>query len=235
MPETLQSILCGETWVWDSQNSCQITFDANETGKLIFRSEASVFIAAEFDWELALPSSASSPTPSTSTATPTSALTAISIDLTSPSLSPSQTITLSLKITLSKRRIPYLGDLPTSRIQKLNEDLLHDSAFLPRTYSVRLERGDFIPTADVRRTQPQRALSDSTLRYALRLVFDPSPYPPAEAWKDPRGGPVAIKPWEFTEFCGRPCGTVAGGGGGGSSSAWGLGQIFGALRGRAWE
>ncbi|KAI8631215.1 hypothetical protein F5Y19DRAFT_473613 [Xylariaceae sp. FL1651] len=218
MPETLQSILCSETWVWDPNGSCQITFDKSGTGKLICRSEASVFIAAEFDWELASPTSPAA-----------AALSAIAVD----PASPTHLVTLPLTITLTKRRIPYLGDFATSRVLRLNEDLLHDSAFAPRTYAVRVERGDFLSTPDTGSSQTQqRELPKFTPRFALRLVFDASPYPPAEAWRDPDGAPASFKVWEFTEFCGRPCGTVADSGGA-SSGGWGLGKILGGLTGRS--
>ncbi|KAI0147778.1 hypothetical protein GGR57DRAFT_505383 [Xylariaceae sp. FL1272] len=191
MATTLEDILCSDPWVWDSDGSCQITFHSNGTGELICRSELSVFIATEIDWELA---------PSSSASNSTTALTAISLD---PSSS-THLATLSLKIRLSSRRIASFG------ARKMNEDLLHESAFEMKTYTVKLECGDFTATADARYyATSKRTAPGYSPRFSLKLVFDPSPYPPPECWKNPNEGPVSFKVWEFNEFCSRRSGTVA--------------------------
>jgi hypothetical protein len=55
--------------------------------------------------------------------------------------------------------------------RKLNEFLLANEAFLSKTYIVKLEKGLFKISYDVIEDQ-------NTERYALRLSFAPSPYPP---------------------------------------------------------
>ncbi|KAI1266133.1 hypothetical protein F5Y18DRAFT_382551 [Xylariaceae sp. FL1019] len=191
MATTLENILCGEPWVWDSNNQCQITFHSNGTGELMCRAEASVFIATEIDWELA---------PALGQSDSTTALTAILVD---PS-SATHLATLSLKITLTKRRLTSFGT------RKMNEDLLHESAFEPRIHTARLERGDFIPTADGKFHATHKSTPPGhTPRFSFKLNFDPSPCPPAESWKNPKEGPVVCKVWEFNEFCSGRSGTVA--------------------------
>ena len=96
-----------------------------------------------------------------------------------------------IELTLAKRRIPRMR---TSEMQKLeiNESLLINDAFLPKIYSVRLEEGNILTPPD--------AISP---RFALRLAFDKSPYPPQHEWKEPKGAPDATKMWEWKDFCGR--------------------------------
>ncbi|KAI1118311.1 hypothetical protein F5Y14DRAFT_259111 [Nemania sp. NC0429] len=198
--KSLKSILCSEPWIWDSDGQCQISFNSNGTGALTCRSEFSLYIAAELDWELTPGPTAASPT---SSPTPSIAPAAIFLD---PDCGPTTLVTLSLKITLTKRRLARFADGK----RELNEDYLHDSAFKPRIFHVRLERGDFIPTADANHYKSAgRAVPGHTLRYGLKLVFDPPPYPPAEDWKDPTNGPVTLRVWDFNEFCADKRGTVA--------------------------
>jgi hypothetical protein len=103
-----------------------------------------------------------------------------------------------IELTLTKRRIPKLGNAEMHNY-KINESLLTDDAFLPKTYTVRLEKGEFITPYDAMRTEE----IPNTPAFALRLVFDKSPYPPRDEWKEPDGAPDAIKFWEWKEFCGR--------------------------------
>ncbi|KAI1202086.1 hypothetical protein F5X97DRAFT_287967 [Nemania serpens] len=220
--KSLEDILCGEPWVWDSNGSCQISFKSNNTGELICRSETSLFIAAEFDWELTPGSTAASPTASPTTS-PT--LAAISLD---PECA-TTLVTLSLEITLTKRLVPHFENTIWGSKGRLNGDLLNDSAFRPKTYRVRLERGDFVPTADAKAYESAGcALPGHTPRYRLKLVFDPSPYPPAGDWRDPHAGPVSFRVWDFNEFCADARGTVADRDQGG----W-MGRLFGAFREKA--
>lgn len=74
---------------------------------------------------------------------------------------------------------------------------LTDAAFQPKLYSIRIEKGNF--------TEPCFAGSESPLRprYALRLLFDRSPYPPREEWREPGGGPDSGQFWGHTEFVAR--------------------------------
>jgi hypothetical protein len=76
---------------------------------------------------------------------------------------------------------------------------LEDNAFQPKVYSIRIERGNFmIPcfAGSEDRHKPNN-------RYALRLQFDRSPYPPRKDWKNPEYGPDGCEFWGRKEFVGR--------------------------------
>ncbi|EON68402.1 hypothetical protein W97_07726 [Coniosporium apollinis CBS 100218] len=75
---------------------------------------------------------------------------------------------------------------------RINESLLTDDAFLPKAYTLSLEKGKFLTPLDAMRTEEIQY----TPRFALRLVFDKSPYPPGHEWKELGGAPDAMKLWE---------------------------------------
>ncbi|RYP10458.1 hypothetical protein DL764_000641 [Monosporascus ibericus] len=105
-----------------------------------------------------------------------------------------------IEITLTKRRPASWG--PKVERLRINEHQLTEDAFVPKTYRVTLERGEFRSREDLSRL----SASEMPLwadRFALRLLFDKSPYPPRQEWKQPEGMPDANKVWEWKEFCGR--------------------------------
>jgi len=182
MSETLLSILLREDWSWDPMGANQITFNNDGTGRLVCRHELNVWIAAEFDWKPQSPESLD---------------TVIDISSNTPN-DPHLISQFDIELTLTKRRIPKLGTAEMHSY-RINESLLTDDAFLPKTYTVRLEKGEFITSYDAMSTEEIPNAST----FALRLVFDKSPYPPRDEWKTPEGAPDAIKFWEWKEFCGR--------------------------------
>ncbi|KAE8311249.1 hypothetical protein BDV41DRAFT_578733 [Aspergillus transmontanensis] len=178
MTDTLLSILTDEIWSWDPYQN-QIKFNKDGTGTLICRLELVVWIAAEFDWRPQNPEDLSQP-----------------IDLPSnPQRRPSQLTQFNIEITLTKRRMTELGDAVNRLV--INEQLLTDAAFLPKEYTVKLENGQFLCASDV-----GGRYSDSP-RFRTRLVFNKSPYPPREEWKETDGGVDANRFWEWREFCSR--------------------------------
>lgn len=88
---------------------------------------------------------------------------------------------------------------PETQGWRINESLLTNDAFLPKTYTVRLEEGNFLTPYDLMLPEEDQY----TPRFALRLAFDKSPYPPRHEWKEPGGAPDAMKMWEWKDFCGR--------------------------------
>ncbi|PYH65815.1 uncharacterized protein BO88DRAFT_469986 [Aspergillus vadensis CBS 113365] len=95
----------------------------------------------------------------------------------------------TIEMTLTKRRphdIWYKG--------KVNESWLNEGAFCAKTYHITIEHGRFRNQFDVK-----HKVLDGSL-YALRIVFDPSPFPPDEEWNDESYGPHAMRLWECTEF-----------------------------------
>ena len=103
-----------------------------------------------------------------------------------------------LKITLS-RNLPQRAEFSMlSKGSILNECSLTDDAFLPKTYSLGLERGNFKESCYIGHISPGRP------RFALRLLFDNSPYPPRSEWRTPGGGLDDDRLWNHIEFVSRP-------------------------------
>ncbi|EFY94155.1 hypothetical protein X797_011667 [Metarhizium robertsii] len=184
MQESLLSILCSETWHWDSEDASQISFNENGTGKLICRAELNVWIAAEFDWQPHDKQALSQ-----------------MVDLAKRDGSPIDFQT-KVNMTLTKRRIPSLGNADMSKYN-INESLLAQAAFEPKTYTITLDQGTFFSPYDA---QFPGAQTEFTPLFRLRLTFDTSPFPPRCEWQEPRGAPDALKFWEWKQFCGREIG-----------------------------
>ncbi|GJC80594.1 hypothetical protein ColLi_03432 [Colletotrichum liriopes] len=184
MGETLQSILCGEPWAWDSDDACHITFENNGAGELVARSELCIWIAAEIEWKCSNPEVLKN---------------VISVNETSSFWSYGSTARqiaqFDIEVTLTKRRVSTLGSA-LERYKRINDELLSEAAFAPKVYTVRLEHGVFRSPASL-----SSGNSQWSPRYNLQIIFDKSPYPPENEWKDTSGGPEAIKFWEWTEFC----------------------------------
>jgi hypothetical protein len=218
--ETLLSILCSELWRWDSEDWNRIQFNENNTGEvrviriashlsksraeqlanalsqLTCKYENNVFIAADLTWKAVDSTNLEQviPIPINNTNTNTNA----SINQSpSPLTSP-----FTLEITLQKRRIPSLQDARFDK-HKLNEKILTDAAFEPKTYTLRLEQGRFRTPHEL--LNDGKNCPDWVPWYALRLVFDTSPYPPRKEWKyaDEQPVPDVYKFWEWKEFCTR--------------------------------
>lgn len=100
-----------------------------------------------------------------------------------------------IEITLTKKCMPTGIELN----YKVNESLLFDDAFRPQIYTVKLEKGNFLCPYDAMFSKEDKF----TPRFALRLIFDKSPYPPRREWRQPQGAPDAVKMWEWKEFYGR--------------------------------
>jgi hypothetical protein len=104
---------------------------------------------------------------------------------------------LNLEITLTKRLAQGVDPSMIRKSTILNEHSLLDDAFRAKSFMVRIEKGNF--------TEPIWVGSKGSYRprYALRLLFDKSPYPPPEEWKKPEGGPESNHFWDNVEFVGR--------------------------------
>lgn len=102
---------------------------------------------------------------------------------------------------MSKNCIPSLKPwIKPSPHHAINEALLTEPAFLPKTLNLLLEKGNFLTGYDALSPEKEDRF---TPHFALRLRFDPSPYPPRNEWKEPKGAPDAVKMWEWKQFCGR--------------------------------
>jgi hypothetical protein len=102
----------------------------------------------------------------------------------------------NIEMTLTTRT-PDREDFDWSRTS-VNQGVLKETAFVPKIYTITLEKGVFYTACDMRGpVNPQ-----SHPRFSLRLSFDKSPYPPREEWKE--NGLSAADAnmfWEWREFC----------------------------------
>lgn len=124
--------------------------------KLQARVEFSPWIGAEFDWQSADES-----------------LYQI-IPLEKDKHSPCLLGEFNIEITLTKRRSHWFRKNGLEKA-KINEHCLYDDAFRSRTYTIRLEQGNF--------GAPNFCQDTPQERFTHRLVFDKSPYPPRREWK----------------------------------------------------
>ena len=114
-----------------------------------------------------------------------------------PRTSPQILGQLNLEITLRKQ-LPQRAEASIlSKSTTINERSLEDDAFQPKSYTVKIERGNFIEPCYIGYPNSERS------RFALRLLFDKSPYPPRTEWKKPEGGPEDGQFWDHKEFVGR--------------------------------
>lgn len=142
--------------------------------------ELSIWIAAEFDWKPQNPE-------------------LLDQIINIPSSNTGKTCLLSeldIELTLSKRRISGMEGQDKPKYW-INEARLTEDAFLPKKYTIRLEKGVFVPSVDAKIYKFK-----NPSKFSLRLAFDKAPYPPREEWKEPEGpAPDALEFWEWNEFC----------------------------------
>ncbi|KAI0392218.1 hypothetical protein F5Y17DRAFT_460111 [Xylariaceae sp. FL0594] len=202
MNEALESILCAEEkWSFDPEGR-YIKLNTDGTGELWCRCNFNYWIAAEIEWERVdgtddanipnniLNNNNNNNNSNTTTTTPTQVST-------TKSLKPQELGTISLHLTLRKR-IPSWAR--TSVLSKSSSMLNELDAFdTPRTYVVRMEKGNFVKPCAV-----GYGSDEEEERFALRIVFDRSPYPPRAQWRNPDGGPDSGRFWDHVEFVARP-------------------------------
>jgi hypothetical protein len=160
------------------------------TCKLWCTEWAHLWIAAELEWKSIEPLKCVEPSGQT-------------VETASTKRGPRLLGRLALQITLVKRVLPQLEKYhPGGNNFVGSERGLTDDAFRPKSYTITIEKGNFIQPCF---TGPHSSHYESfkSCRYALRLLFDKSPYPPRSEWKDPEGGPDSAKFWNITEFVSR--------------------------------
>ena len=155
--------------------------------QLVCRSELNIWIAAEIEWKLLSPGAAEQDIDTSNENDPREKYNW------AKNQKAVQVAKVDVEITLTKRRISTISEKP-----KINELLLTDEAFLPKQYTLRLEKGVFHPYELEKLRIPEWSPT-----FGLRLTFDKSPYPTREEWKKPEGAPDAFKFWEWTMFLGR--------------------------------
>ncbi|KAH0556557.1 hypothetical protein GP486_005584 [Trichoglossum hirsutum] len=182
MNEALCSILSGEDeWCFDTEGR-SIKFNKDGTGELWCRCNFNYWIAAELEWKSIGPLDRVEP-PEMASAT--------------QNKGPHLLGQLNLEITLAKRLPRRVQNSDLSKSTMINELSLTDDAFRPKSYTVGIEKGNFIEPCYVGYSSSGRP------RFALRLVFNESPYPPRPEWRNPERGVDEGQFWDHKEFVGR--------------------------------
>ncbi|KAF2140429.1 uncharacterized protein K452DRAFT_360039 [Aplosporella prunicola CBS 121167] len=177
MNEDLISILCDESWYYDQKGFNDVLFRKDGTGEIVFRGETTIMIATAFHWKVFSQS--------------------INQGANNYQKIPHVIGQLDIEMTITKRRLTRWKKLDELQ---LNEAYLTEDAFMPKTYTICLEKGSFLtPWAE----SNFKKFPSAPPRYALRLKFDKSPYPPRHELKNPEGGPEQVKVWDWKEFCNR--------------------------------
>jgi hypothetical protein len=82
----------------------------------------------------------------------------------------------------------------------VNRGCLLDGAFQPKSFTVRIEQGNFAPPGHINDIFTRKK------GYTKRLVFDKPPYPPESEWKESWREDWAVDKghnwWDYNEFVG---------------------------------
>ncbi|KAF3895477.1 Ornithine cyclodeaminase/mu-crystallin family protein [Trichophyton interdigitale] len=179
MGDTLRTFLC-QGWRRDSFSNYNIHFKQDGTGSLFGVSDSDMHagIYAVIEWEATDPSVLKQ------------------IVGAKPYGDNTQLLSeFELKITIKKRASREgLGKA------YVHAGRLKEEAFLPKKYMVRLEKGKFTPPQD--KDPDGRVMWRSMSPYNYHLVFDKSPYPPREHWKDGTVWDAVMGAQECKEFHG---------------------------------
>ncbi|KAI2465523.1 hypothetical protein F4781DRAFT_20980 [Annulohypoxylon bovei var. microspora] len=187
MNEALCSILSGEgEWCYHTEGRF-IKFNRDGTGELWCRCNFNYWIAADIEWESIKPPR----NPSQIAGIPSQTWSA------AQNKGPQLLGRLDLEITLLKRLPKGAESSNLSKSTGANECSLTDDAFRPKSFTITIERGNFIEPSHV--GYP----SSNSSRFAFRLLFDKSPYPPRSEWRRPEDGPDDSQFWNHVEFVGR--------------------------------
>ncbi|KAF2194656.1 hypothetical protein K469DRAFT_650591 [Zopfia rhizophila CBS 207.26] len=191
------SLLCKEPWDYYASGECLIKFEGNGTGHLICRSELVVFISVELEWKLLSLNHSAQRTTDNKNTTAAYLLNTLLNNWWFRSTASSSIAEAEIEVTLLKQHARILGPMKGCIC---NEHVLKPEAFLPKRFAITLEKGSFWPAG----VQSLSRVPDWISRHSYRLLFDKSPFPPRDEWKDPDGGPDANQFWEFRKFCSHP-------------------------------
>lgn len=171
-------------WCFDTEGR-HIKFNEDGTGELWCRCNFNYWIAAEFKWRRIESSCNQTEIPRT-------------LRQARENNNAKLLGQLDLDMTLSKQLPKWTEGSTLKTSTMVNEHSLTDDAFRPKSYAVRIEKGNFVEPSSI------GFLPNSDKpRFAIRLLFDKSPYPPRSEWKTPDGGPDTGEFWDHVEFVSR--------------------------------
>ncbi|OAR00771.1 hypothetical protein LLEC1_06018 [Akanthomyces lecanii] len=181
MAESTGAILSSApAWYFDREGR-YIVFREDGTGELWCACNFNYWIAADIEWKTAeITVGADAPAGGPSTA-------ASAADVENADQ-------LHIEMKLTKRLPQKAQSSILTQSTLVNEYSLTDEAYKPKSYTVRVEKGRFM--------EPCRVgyADESAKDFNLRLVFDPSPYPPKPEWKSPERGVEDGQFWNHTHF-----------------------------------
>lgn len=144
--------------------------------QLLCRYEAVIWIAAEIRWKPVIPDALN-----------------VTVDATQALADDENT---GLRIAEFDLEITLTNHPTVQRARGINEKRLTDAAFLPKNYTLKLEKGFFFAPWDAE----DPIYMAKGRKFEWRITFDHSPFPPEEQWRKARGGPGAFKFWDMKEF-----------------------------------
>jgi hypothetical protein len=104
---------------------------------------------------------------------------------------------LNLEITLTGR-LPSYAQKFLEKNTMVNRGCLLDDAFQPRSFTLRIEQGNFSPPGHINDVFTWKK------GYTKRLVFDKPPYPPESEWKEDWKEDWTVDKghnwWDYNEF-----------------------------------
>ncbi|KAJ5833223.1 hypothetical protein N7474_001534 [Penicillium riverlandense] len=164
--QDIKSILAAEPWYYDEDRRC-VKFYTDGTGEIWDGHETAFILGACFDWKALNPTVLDEQPTITQGATP-------------------KTLAhISLEITLTDRRCPcpkgWNFDEKTLERIRMSRSSFKESAFQPRTFTVRIESGTFAKPF-MEDHGGVKSFGDFAHKYALRLVFDRCPWPLPEEY-----------------------------------------------------
>ncbi|KAJ4145454.1 hypothetical protein LMH87_004304 [Akanthomyces muscarius] len=181
MSQTTSAILSSvPAWYFDSEGR-YIVFREDGTGELWCACNFNYWIAADIEWKSAEISVAAE----AQAVGPSATASAADAEITSQ---------LQIQMTLTKRLPQKAQSSILTQSTLVNEYSLTDEAYKTKSYTVRVEKGRFM--------EPCRVgyADESAKKFNLRLVFDPSPYPPKSEWKSLERGVEDGHFWNHTQF-----------------------------------
>ncbi|KAL2279663.1 hypothetical protein FJTKL_13212 [Diaporthe vaccinii] len=162
--KSLRSILLG-SWLWPEAAGAGVVFKEGGKGGLLCGHWPEHWLAAEFEWK-----------PLGDSASTLDQVVDFDKDFEA---------TFDIEMTLTRRVMPEAREYAQ---EGFNEVHITDAAFRARTYKVQLAKKTFA-MADLSMFEWRSAPPppDENSCFGMRIVFDKSPYPPVEEWRQDTG------------------------------------------------
>ncbi|EAU92054.1 hypothetical protein CC1G_06041 [Coprinopsis cinerea okayama7 len=175
--------LLSHQWIGDVEGQHTLLLKEDGSGEIVSRSELTIALAAHLTWKVIDSGPVNDDDP------PAQSFLGKLLRRNPPS---TEALVATIELTISKDTSP-MTLVPEHRNSEIGGDrILKESGLEPKRFGVVVQRGVF---------QPPFWRKDFGTKYALRLSFDPSPYPPVEEWSPDRRDMVeSVKPFNRISF-----------------------------------